>query len=216
MKISDTQFKLKAWAITILLCSLAIIVFGQGVKWQFDRVGAYRLFPLLGLLAFSIFLSHYLVVTLRLLLGVDSNVVKRYFVMTSWLALVIVLLHPSLLVGKLFSDGFGLPPGSYLENYVSPEVKWAATLGPLALLLFLAFELTRLKISARMKTYLQYLSDAAMIMILIHGFALGQHLQDGWFKGVWIVYTLLLMLCLGYNYTQKLRGKPNHTEFKEL
>jgi hypothetical protein len=210
------QLLLFAWGITLLFCGLAVIIFGQGINWQVERISAYRLFPLFGLLAFSIFLSHYLVVTLRFIWSEKIDSVKYYFKVTSWVALAVMLLHPSILIGKLFLDGFGLPPGSYQNNYVAEGMKWAGTLGPLALMMFLAFELTRFKIKPRYKTYIQYLSDLAMVLIIIHGFAIGQHLQSGWFRNVWILYTLLFGLCLSYNYIQKLRGKPNHTEFKEV
>lgn len=207
MRPKPKQFQTLAWAISTTLCLIVIVVFAQGLKWEFNRLDAYRLFPLFGLLAFSLFLSHYIVAALRQLLDIDKNVIKRYFLLTSLAALGFVLLHPSLLVAQLFVDGFGLPPGSYLENYVAPGLKWAATLGPISLALFLAYELTRLNSFKRWVPWLQGLTDIAMILILIHGFQLGSHLQSGWFRPVWLAYAGVLLVCLGYTYFLKVRGR---------
>ncbi len=176
-----------------------------------SRLSAYKLFPLFGLLAFSIFLSHYIVSVLRQVLGMEKGLTKQYFKITSWVALAVLLLHPSLLIGRLFLDGFGPPPGSFLNNYVDPMLKWAALLGTLSFFLFLSYELTRFDIGKRWKPWLQALSDLAMVLILIHGFALGQHLQSGWFRVVWIFYAIILLSCLMYQYFHNFKQMNNRT-----
>lgn len=207
MKFRAKQFHALAWAISATACLIVILVFAQGLRWKFNRLDAYRLFPLFGLLAFSLFLSHYIVAALRQLLNIDKEAIKQYFLLTSLTALGFVILHPSLLVAQLYVDGFGLPPGSYLENYVAPSLKWAATLGLISLVLFLAYELTRLKSFKRWVPWLQGLSDIAMILILIHGFQLGSHLQAGWFRPVWLAYAGILLVCLSYTYFLKVRSR---------
>ena len=209
MKVSAKRFRWLAWGLTGLLCLLAILIYGDSIRWDPSKISAYRLFPLFGLLTYAIFLSHYIVSTLRQIVGLDKSVIADYFYSTSWIALGTLLLHPSLLIGQLLLDGYGLPPQSYLENYVAPSLKWAAALGSLSLFMFLAYELTRVVKLARYKPLLQALSDIAMILIFFHGLALGTHLQSGWFRTVWLMQGIILVLCLGYTYGQLIRGKLN-------
>lgn len=207
MKPTDKQFLAGAWAVTGTLCLLAILAVGQRLDWSAAKLDSYQLFPLLGLLAYSIFLSHYIVGTVREILGIKKSVIKDFFSITSWAALAIVVAHPSLLVVQLWLDGFGLPPGSYLENYVAPTLKWATFLGVIGLLMFLSYELTKFRRFKKWVPYLQMISDIAMIMIFIHGLSLGLHLQRGWFRYVWLAYGLILLICLSYAYIGKVRVK---------
>ncbi|MDQ3123384.1 MAG: hypothetical protein M3Q14_01720 [bacterium] len=214
MKVSNSQFQWLAWGIVILLCSTALAVFGQSVDWQLGKLTSYRLFPIFGLLAFSIFLSHYIVAAARQYLGVDRSVIKKYFFISSYMALGFFLIHPSLFIGQLFVDGFGLPPGSY-KAYVGAGMIWAVTLGMISLLIFLSYELLRLKRFKPWRPYLQALSDLAMILILIHGWVLGSHIQSTWFKPIWLSYGVILLVCLLYTYGQKVLGKPEPAREKE-
>ncbi|MDQ3065254.1 MAG: hypothetical protein M3Q36_03205 [bacterium] len=202
MKVSDRHFGWGAWGITALLCGLSILVYGQSINWSLDRLTSYKLFPLFGLLAFSVFLSHYLVSVKRQYLGIPKIAVKDYFITSSLIALGFLLLHPSLFITQLWLDGFGLPPGSY-KAYVGASLLWATMLGTISLLFFLSYELLRLRRFKPWQPYFQGLSDIAMILILIHGWALGSHIQSTWFKPVWLAYGLILLVCLAYTYFHK-------------
>lgn len=209
MKLSLKQFRWIMWGSVVLVTVISLLIWGQGLGWQFDNLTIYRLFPVLGLLAFGLMWSHYIVAALRRLAGFEKQVTKGYFSSTSLVVLALILLHPGLLILQLWRDGFGLPPNSYLEHYVAPTLEWAALLGSVSLLVFLLFELHRWFADRPWWKYIGYASDVAMIAILIHGFRLGQHLQAGWFQVVWLLYALsfaasLIILHFPASKTKKL------------
>lgn len=191
-----------AWVISLSVCLAAIIVWGQNYGWQLVPVNNYQLFPLLGLLAFSLMWSHYMAATIRQLLHLNSKVLSPYFKSTSWLVLVLICLHPGILIWQRFRDGYGLPPHSY-ESYVAPGLGWVTLLGTASWLAFIAFEFRR-KFSKRpWWHFVASAGDVAMLAILYHGLRLGGQLQHGWFRYVWGFYALLLVAVLTRNYYRK-------------
>ncbi len=188
----------------MLVIIIAITVWGQGLRWQFDHLSIYQFFPVLGLIAFSTMWSHYIASVVRQLLGIERRVLHTYFEATSLIVLAAILLHPGLLWYQLWRDGFGLPPGSYLNHYVAPSLKWAAILGTISLFVFLAYELRRKYYDKHWWRYVAYASDAAMIAIFIHALNLGTNVQTGWFRVVWWGYGVSLIGALTYIYYKRL------------
>lgn len=187
-----------AWGLSLAVCVLALAAWSQ-VGLEAKDLNAYLLFPLFGLLAFSLMWTHYVVGALRRLAGVDKAPLKAYFRATGWVAIVFILLHPSLLVFQLWRDGAGLPPGSYI-NYVGPALKWAVALGTLSFLLFLSFETKRWFDKKAWWPIIEYGNVVAMFAIIAHSLALGSNLQTGWFRYVWLFYAVSLLASLVYIY----------------
>lgn len=187
-----------AWGLSVLTISLAVLVWGQSFRWNFERLSLYGLFPLLGLVAFSLMWGHYIMSAVRQYLKLDKAVLAKYFTLTSAVVLVAILLHPGLLIYQLWRDGFGLPPGSYLNNYVAPSLAWATILGWIALIIFLLYEFRRRFSDRPWWKYALYANDLAIIAIFIHGLRLGRHLQAGWFRGMWFFYGMTLLIALIY------------------
>ncbi len=197
-----------AWSISLAVCAVAIVVWGMNYEWQLLPINNYVLFPLLGLLAFSVMWSHYIAGAIRELAGLDKTTLRRYFETTSMAVLVLICLHPGLLIYQRFRDGYGLPPQSY-ESYVRPGLGWITLLGTASLLVFLAFEFRRIYGERSWWHFVTEAGDFAMLAILYHGFRLGGQLQTGWFRYVWLFYTVSLMAVLIRNYYNKyFRGKP--------
>lgn len=192
--------KISAWGMSLVTCGIAAVawlqVFGLG------DLTAYQLFPLFGLLAFSLMWAHYVVGAKRRFLGVDKTALKTYFAVTGWAAILFILLHPTLLIFQLWRDGLGLPPNSYL-TYVGPSLKWAVGLGTLSFLLFLAFETKRWFSKKGWWPVIEYGNVIAMFAIIVHSLALGSNLQSGWFRWVWLFYAASLALSLMYIYVKE-------------
>lgn len=199
MKLSPKQMQVVAWTLSLGAAALAFVAWGQGYRWQFSNFSLYRLFPLLGLLAFSLMWSHYLAAAIRMCKGVGSAVLRSYFEITSGLVLVLILLHPGILGWQLWQDGLGLPPGSY-KLYIGAAAYMWILVGLLSLIIFLAYELRRWFGKRSWWRIVQYGSDGAMFLIFLHGLRLGTHLRKGWFRGVWYVYGLTLVASLVYMY----------------
>lgn len=191
-----TKFQAISFIFTGFVWVLAFIAWGNINQWQFSGLTSYTVFPLLGLTAFSILWSQYVALTFSRFLGITTGALARYFSITGWLFLVAIFLHPGLLVFQLWQDGFGLPPASYLNHYVAPGLGWAALLGSVSFLVFLAFELRRWYSDRMWWRYIAYITDIAALLIFIHGLKLGSTLQQGWFYYVWIFYGVTLFLML--------------------
>ncbi|HSX14822.1 MAG TPA: hypothetical protein VLE72_02835 [Candidatus Saccharimonadales bacterium] len=192
-----------AWTLSASVVILAFVAWGSGLRWDLTAINAYSLFPLFGLLAFSLMWSHYVASVARQVLKLDHQVLKRYFDLTSLVVLALILLHPGLLSWALWRDGLGLPPGSEFL-YVGKALKTAVILGMTGWAILLAYELRRWLKTKPYWWVFVLATDAAMILIFIHSLKLGSNLQTGWFRGVWLFYGASLGLCLIYIYIKKL------------
>ena len=187
------------WSLAAATALAAIIVWGQSYDWKLDIFNAYELFPLLGLLAFSLMWTHYVSGPLRELSGQPEKSLKPYFESTSLIVLGLLVLHPGLLILQRFLDGFGLPPGSY-KSYVAPGLGWITLLGTASLLAFLLFETRRFFNQSSWWKYVLVLNDAAMLAIVYHGLRLGGQLQSGWYRYLWFLYGAVLVAILARKY----------------
>lgn len=192
-----------AWGLSITVSIIAIVAWGQNYEWQLTPVNAYQLFPLLGLLAFSLMWGHYVAGAIRELLSVDKKSLENYFRYTGYVVLLLICLHPGLLILQRFRDGYGLPPGSY-ESYVAPGLGWVTLLGTASFFVFIAYEFKRFFGNKPWWHFVQQAGDIAMLAILYHGLRLGgQLMNSGWFRTVWIFYALILVAVLVRSYAIK-------------
>jgi len=196
-----------AWSTSLVVSVVAIVVWGNYYQWQVWPINTYELFPIFGLLAFSLMWSHYVSGALRELMGLDKKVLRRYFDATSWAVLIFICLHPGLLIYQRFRDGYGLPPRSY-ESYVSPGLGWVTLVGTASLLVFLAFELRRWYGQRAWWHYVADAGDVAMLAILYHGLRLGKQLTVGWFRYVWVFYFVTLVAVLTRKYVKRYSKSP--------
>jgi len=188
-----------SWLLTVVVSLLAVLAWSSDYYGHFKHVGAYDLFPLLGLLAFSIMWSQYVSGAIAELFDISSKVLKSYFAYTGYAVLLLICLHPSILVVQRYADGYGLPPGSY-KSYVQPSLQLALFLGPVSLLIFLAYKLKRFFDKQHWWVYVTAAVDIAMLAIFYHGLELGSQLADGWFRTLWVFYGIVLMVILAHKY----------------
>ncbi len=193
-----TKLQVLAFLLVSAVCALAFVAWASTLHWRFSAVSAYALFPLLGLIAFSILWSQYVLLVLLKLSSVKSKSLSTYFTVTGWLFLAAIFLHPSILIWQLWRDGFGLPPESYLRHYVAPGLEWAALLGTVSFLTFVAYESRRWLKDRSWWKWVAYASDVAALAIFIHSFKLGTTVQTGWFHYLWIFYGFTLAGSLFY------------------
>lgn len=181
----STQLNLFAWALSALTSLVVIIAWGQARTWQLGSLDALSVFPLLGLLALSLLWSQYMVRVVRHRAGVDKTVLKKYFEITSSLVMIAILLHPGLLIVGLLQLGAGL---------AAPLATWGAILGALALLILLFHDLYGKFQMASWWKYVEIAADLAMLAIVVHSFKP---------SGIWYIYSLTLVLAIGYLNYQK-------------
>ncbi len=202
--LSPKQLQAAAWFLSSLAIALAFAAWGQSNLWQLSDLNIYQIFPLTGLMAFSIMWSHYAAAVLRLYSKLDKKILNSYFEITSALVLILILLHPALVSWQLWKDGFGLPPSSELR-YVGPALAAYIVIAVISLCVFLLYEFRRLFAERPWWKYVTYASDIAMLLIFFHALKLGSQLQGGWFQKVWWFYGATLIGSISYIYYQKRR-----------
>lgn len=196
----NKTINITGWTVALLTSVTSIAVWLQYSSGQIVLSG-YRVFPLLGLLAFGLMWSHYIIGAVRRYCGVAKSELERFYSITGWIVLVLILMHPGLLIVQLWRDGFGLPPFSYLNNYVAASGKIFALLGSISLFVFLLFELRRKFKERKWWRWVEYAQLLAMIAIYFHALNLGGELTSEWFRIIWYIYGITLILATVYNYT---------------
>jgi len=190
------------WSLYSLVSFLAVYVWGSQLGWNFSGLDAFTVFPLLGLLAFSLMWVHYVSGYVRDTWFAGQSL-KKSFNITSMIVLFLIIVHPALLISQLFVNGNGLPPGSY-ASYVAPGNTIFVIIGTIGLVALLAFELKRFFGDKSWWKYAAVVTDVGVLLIALHSVQLGQHLQSGWFQYVWYFYIITIIACLVRIYYKKL------------
>ncbi|MCB9823118.1 hypothetical protein H6800_02490 [Candidatus Nomurabacteria bacterium] len=198
-----------SWGLAAVVCGLAIFTW-QGVRFDGRSLSIYDWFPLLGLLAFSLMWTHYILGSVRRYIGLPKDANQNYNSISGAVVLLLILLHPSLLIFALYKDGFGLPPSSYLTVYGEPIMKVAIILGTTSFIIFMMFELKRWLQDKPIWRVIDSLQAVAMGFIFYHALTLGGELSTGWYKTVWYFYGISLLVSLILNYKiDKKTGESN-------
>lgn len=192
-----------SWFIAAAVTLVAIISWAQHKDWEIIGLSTYQIFPLFGLLAFSLMWGHYIVGGIKAGFDIEETKVdKRYFEVTAAVVLGALLLHPTLLIWQLWRDGFGLPPGSY-GQYVAPSLLWAVYLGTISWLAFMSFELRRWHSKKSWWKYVVFANDVAIWGVYVHGLKLGADVAAPWLSQVWIFYGFALGVAFIAIYSKK-------------
>lgn len=190
----------------------AFVVIVSSAAWlsraDLARVTIYDIFPPLGLIAFGLMWTHFVMGALRRYGGGKRRHNDIYMAVSMGLVLGLILLHPGLLWLALYMDGYGLPPESYLKAY-STQVGLVA-LGSLSLVIFLAFELKKFFGRKSWWKYVEWLQIVGMAAIFIHAIGLGNELKLDWFFGVWVFYGITLAGSIIYARTVDNRKGKHH------
>lgn len=204
----NTKIVLKtcSWLLAIVVTGFACVVWA-GERLSGNSLSLYDLFPLLGLLAFSLMWTHYILGSLRRCLKLSAHENKLYMKLTNIAVLMLIVLHPGLLILQLYKDGLGLPPNSYLQVYTGPVVRGALVLGTIALIIFILFESKKWLQKTKWWKFVEYAQILAMIFIFYHGLTLGRELSVEWYRVTWWCYGASFLGALIYNYRYDIRIK---------
>lgn len=205
---TERKLQIGVWVGTGILVTLAILRWTQ-VRLGNGELGQYELFPLFGLLAFTFMWTHFVSGAVRRLVGAKEGTLRTFFMVTNWLVLAFILLHPGIFMFTLWADGLGFPPASYLSIYVDLGARIALFLGTLSLIAFLAYELRRRYRKATWWRFVEYANITAMFAIFFHALTLGGEVASGWFQTIWIVYGITLAASIGYNYYYNHKNKKD-------
>lgn len=186
-----------AFGLVILMWLLSTVAWVQNTPTALTTPSTYDIFPVFGLLGFSALLTTYVVNAVSTYWKVPHEKLASYYQNIGYAILILILAHPTALLVRLFMDGFGLPPSSY-SSYVSADYVWVVWLGTISLFIFMAFEFHRWFSRRGWWKWVVYANDIAMLLVFYHGLTLGTELRSGWFRYVWWLYGLILVLTLVY------------------
>lgn len=170
------------WLLSGGVVALSVIVWGQGLGWQLSRVGAYQLFPLFGLLAFTLMWAHYAVDFLQRFFKFETD--RWYLPVTRYIVLFALFMHPGLLTWQQWRDGIPMNHSLWI------------IVGFVAWLSFIFFELHRWFRGKPWWRWVVAANAGAMIAIIFHALNLGSNLQGGWFVYVWYFFGISLAVFL--------------------
>ena len=211
MELTAKRLSILAWGVSGSVAAMALIAWGQGLRWYFSNLSTYRLFPIFGLLAFSLMWSMYMVGFIRRRYAISAEKLKLYYKTLPLLIFLFIMLHPGLLIWQLWRDGFGLPPQSYLQHYVAPSLRWAVFISSTAWLVFIAYEFRYRYHNRSWWKYFEYAADLALVGIFFHALALGTQLRHGWFRYVWFFYGAVLIAILTDLYVSRIKSHRQKT-----
>jgi len=185
LKISKANIRLITELSVFPAVGLAIVRWVDSLDWESGQeITGLDIFPLLGLLAFTIMWWHFLVGFVAQVFGISR--MRRLHLYSGYLVFILILMHPILLLSSLS------PLGISVFEYVAPGQGGYIVLGYLSLSAFLLYDLARwlrekpfIKANWRI---IDTIDDVAFIAIFIHAMNLGSHLQSGWLRSVWFFY----------------------------
>lgn len=183
------------------LIALAVLVWGQKLDWELGSLDRLDIFPLLGLIAFSTMWWHFLIGFIRQTQPGYKKFDTLHRISGYWV-FVAILLHPILLWSWGAGEGFASPLDTN-RAYLGSNYRYAL-LGALSLVVFLLFDLARwLRDRDWVKRHWRLIDsfdDLAFLLIWLHAYNIGTHVQNGWFKWVWIFYGLSGLFFVAYKH----------------
>jgi hypothetical protein len=185
------------WALVALVTIAPLLAWLSLLYWEAERISTWTLFPLLGVLAWSLMWTHYAFGAIRVTRP-DIPKQPTYSKATSIAVLTLLLLHPLLLARNMLDTTQTLPPESFF-SYVGPGNEYIVVLGYIGLALFLAYEIVeRLKKRQWVRRNWRWVSISqivAMAAIFVHGLSIGQIINNSWYGIVWAGLGIILIPC---------------------
>jgi hypothetical protein len=178
------------WLLGLVVVVSSLAVWLVEREPEFASLTVYEIFPPLGLIAFGLMWTHFVMGALRRFADVSAQG-SVYKAASMGLVLALIVLHPLLFWIALYADGYGLPPQSYMDAY-SSQLLFIA-LGNIGLFIFLAYEFKRLFGEKSWWKYVEWEQIIGMAAIFFHAIELGGELRDDWYMLLWWFYGLTLL-----------------------
>jgi hypothetical protein len=184
-----TKYLILVFACLVVLYPLWIS--GKNLAWSLSPIMIFNLFPLLGLLAFTLLWLH-------VVSGVFESWLRKYInfnrfaVITSNIIIACIILHPLLL---LINADFELGPiFSYGKIYI-----W---LGITGWLLLVTYDLGRFfknhDFVVQHWNKIRLISTVGFILTFFHSLGVGESLQVGTLRTIWIFYGVTAIMATIY------------------
>ena len=178
----------------IIFMPFLIAYFASGL---FAVHSPYSIFPILGLLAWSLLSTQYFMGAIRH--NTTQSIVNTRFTRISGVMIVIALvLHPLLPIVQLYIDT-GLAPPASLAAFVGDSRMYLIWIAVTSLIFFLLFDLLRPYRKSLIKRgiwrFISLTQIFAMLLIFIHALLLGSLFTGAWTSAWWIFLNAALIPC---------------------
>ena len=190
---------------------LPIITWGNSFGWDFSLFNLFLLFPLLGLLTFS-------VVWIQVLVGAFGDYFSGlfnldvFYARTGLAVLILFVSHP-LVAAIAQLNATGLWPLESLFALAPPSHKAFLIIGMIVFVLWIIYEiLLRLSSIPRVQkiaSWWEHVADIGVLLIWYHGYKLGSHTSFGWFMYVWWVMGVTALVFVVWKIVKKIRSSIN-------
>lgn len=191
------------WALGVFVVLTSILVWLETREPAESTITIYDIFPPLGLIAFGLMWTHFVMDGVRRFFGIEAPKSGLYKTLSFGIVLGLLILHPGLLWIGLYNDGYGLPPASHVAAYQNQLL--AVGLGTIGLMIFLAFELRKWFSKKSWWKFVQWAQIVGMAAIFFHAVELGDELREDWFGLVWAFYGITLVAVIIYVEIDKAR-----------
>ncbi len=186
--------------IITIFASLAVIyplfVYLKTAEWALDSTFILTLFPIFGLIAFSILWLHSLSGVFETWLRKYINF-DRYVHITASIVLICIISHPLLYI---IAAKFSISTIFYGQAlYI-----WLGIIGWLLLITYdIGKSLKNRNFFARNWTNILFLSNIGFIIIFFHSIYIGDDLQVNPLRMIWIFYGITAIISIAYTYVIK-------------
>lgn len=199
MNVKANRIFIFEWCLGAAVIALALAAWASARHPLDGSLDAYGIFPLFGIIAFSVMWTHYIMWAVRKATDVHPKKQTMYSLVSSSLVLALIIAHPLLSSIALWQDNFGLPPMSYLTVYPGKELALLAAV--IALSLLLVYELHRWYGDRKWWHWILDIQVIAMIAIFYHSLSMGAaELGLEWFRVIWWRYGATFVIAVLYIY----------------
>ncbi|MDX1765465.1 MAG: hypothetical protein R3313_00775 [Candidatus Saccharimonadales bacterium] len=187
------------WLLFAVVVIVPLLAWGGRLDWQFGDLSVLSIFPVLGILAWSIMWTHYVTLAVRIVWPeIKRN--RLYSKISGHIVLGLLLLHPGLLAfNRLQETDLSLQEGLY--SYVDDSLRLFIFFGTISLLTFISYEyFGRARKTPWVQRNWRWISLSqviAMALIFIHALAIGGITNEPWYELYWVVLGALLIPCFG-------------------
>lgn len=201
---NDKSISSFIWGSTFLVFLLPMLQWGSDLGWDINEISLLKIFPLLGLWAFAQMWLHYGVGSIKRRKP-EAFDYKGWYKATGNVVFVLFMLHPMLLVFETVK--VHMTPFDYVDD----SAMIFLLLGYFGLASFLLYEVAE-KFQGKdfwKKHFdkIKVLSIVAMLAIFAHSLQLGQNLEEGWLRAVWLVMFVAFVGFVLDSYTYKSLDK---------
>lgn len=176
-----------------------IFVWFNNADLSWDKTVVFEIFPVLGLIAFSIMWLHVIGSPFRKTLEQYFDY-KKFMAVSSIIVLISIALHPLLIYIGFWLIGV---PGSPF-TYAPGDQQYLIWIAILAWVIFVTYDILKkfknTDFFARHWQTVKLISTLGLFLILFHSLGLGGDLQMGALQYVWIFYGITAAIATLYTY----------------